>query len=118
MEALLQAVLVFFLDAVLDEVLEQAAEVAGHPGVVPGGVGDVKEPLADGRHPDLAAQGLDLPHGVFVGEGVGPAVNLADDADDGSAAVFAQGQVIEVGASLLEHRRHVLPVADGHVGFM
>ena len=114
----LQAVFVLLLDAVLDNNLQQPAVVPGHPGVVPGGVGDVEQPLADGRHPDLAAQGLDLPHGVFVGEGVGPAVDLADDADDGPAAVVAQGQVVEGAPGLLEQRYgDILPVPHGSKTF-
>lgn len=87
-ENLFQAVLVPFLDPFFYADRQELPEMPVNPGVILGGVGDIEEPLADGRHPDLAPQGLDLPHRVFVGELVGPGVDFTHHPHHGPAAVL------------------------------
>ena len=111
-------VLHLFLHPVLQGKFQVAEVMPGVPGIMAGGVGNVEEPLADGRHPDFAPQGLELPHCVFVGEMVGPGIDFAHDADDGFAAVGLQGQVIEGAPGLAEHGRQVLPVPHRFIGFL
>ena len=108
-----QPVLVLFLDPLFQADRQEFPEAPVGQGRSLGTVGDVEEPLADGRHPDFAAQGLDLPHRVFVGELVGPGVDFPHHPHNGLAAVEAQGDVVEGAPGLLEGPGQVAPGPQG-----